>query len=599
MKKALVIFMTLIVSIAALSGCAGSGSGDTSSANSTAASAASASEGSSAVSGDVSQASSDTSSQTSSQTSGSESSYFSDADYKDVTSETPHAEIVFSGSSASISDTTRGTVSDNTVTITSKGIYKISGNSDDVSIVVDDSSKSGNIYLILDNVTMTTSSAPCIYVKNADKVLIQSTGTNSLTFSGSSSAKEDGAVYAKDDVTFSGSGELTLTSNLHGVVCKNDLKITGSKFNVKAESIGLKSEGTVRIGGGTILVESGHDGIQLANDDNDASFYFEQATAAISAGYDGISVKAGDSSKTFTGTVELNGGILTVLTASGQGSDVSKDSSTSQKGIKTDGSITIDQTSLTISAADDAIHSNADITIKSGALVLSSSDDGITASGDITIDGGSIVVTKSYEGIEAENVTINLGIVSVTASDDGINCSGGSDTSSNDDRPWNSGNTNAKLTINGGTVHVNSEGDGLDSNGSIYITGGTVIVEGPSSPGNGAIDKGDGADCVASITGGTVLAIGTSDMAVNFDTGTQCSALVSLSGSDGTYITVDDGSDFSFTANKSYSSIVYSSPYLKEGSSCTITSGDSTAAADFSSGLYYSNVASRGMGGRA
>lgn len=595
MKKALVIFMSLIVSVMAFSGCNSSQSGGNSSAASTESAAVSDSspaETSSGTSGETSQTSSQTS------TAVSESSYFSDADYKDVSSETPHAEIVFSGSEATISDTTRGSVSGKTVTITSKGIYKISGNSDDVSIVIDDSTKSGNIYLILDNVTMTTSSAPCIYVKNADKVLIQSTESSSLTFNGSSSAKEDAAIYAKDDVTINGSGVLNITSNLHGIVCKDDLKITGSTLNVKAESIGIKSEGTVRIGGGTILVESGHDGIQIENDDNDASFYFEKASAVISSGYDGISVKSGDSNKTFTGFVELNGGTLTILTASGKGSDASKDKNTSQKGIKTDGNITIAETLLTISAADDAIHGNANITIKSGQLGLSSSDDGITAAGDLTIDGGAVVITKSYEGLEAENVTINNGTVSVTASDDGINCSGGSDTSSNDDNPWSSGNTSAKLTINNGTVHVDAEGDGLDSNGSIYITGGTVIVEGPSSAGNGAIDKGDSADCVASITGGTVLAIGTSDMAVNFDSGTQCSALVSLSGTSGTVITVNDGSDFSFTSNKSYSSIVYSSPNLKEGSTYTITSGDSTATVDFTSGLYFSNVATRGMGGR-
>lgn len=591
MKKAIVIFMSLLVTVLAFSGCGNSQNTSTSSAAST--NSVTASDTSSDTSSDNSPDASDDTSQTSS-----ESSYFSDADYKDVSSETPNAEVVFSGSEAAISDTTRGSVSGNTVTITSKGIYKISGNSEDVSIVIDDSTKSGNVYLILDNVTMTTSSAPCIYVKNADKVLIQSTGTSSLTFNGSSSAKEDAAVYAKDDVTVSGSGVLNVTSNLHGIVCKNDLKITGSTLNVKADSIGMKSEGTVRIGGGNILVESGHDGIQVESDDNDASFYFEKATAAISSGYDGISVKAGDSNKTFTGFVELNGGTLTVITASGKGSDVSKDKNTSQKGIKTDGDITIAETLLTISAADDAVHSNANITIKSGQLGLSSSDDGITAAGDLTIDGGAVVITKSYEGLEAENVTINNGTVSVTASDDGINCSGGSDTSSNDDNPWNSGNTNAKLTINNGTVHVDAEGDGLDSNGSIYITGGTVIVEGPSSAGNGAIDKGDGVGCVASITGGTVLAIGTSDMAVNFDSGTQCSALVSLSGTSGTTVTVNDGSDFSFTANKSYSSVVYSSPSLKEGSSYTITSGDSSATADFTSGLYYSNVAARGMGGR-
>ena len=584
----------MVVSLTVFSGCGNQGSeGDTSKVSSAAVSDDSKTDNSGEGASPVSDTSSDSSQSTS------ESSYFSDSDYKDMSSETPHAVITLSGSAAELSDSTRGSVSGSTVTITSKGIYKVTGSSQDVSIVIDDSTKSGNVYLILDGVTMTNSSAPCIKVQNADKVIIQCTGDNALTFNSSnSSAKEDAAIYAKDDVTINGSGSLKIKSNLHGIVCKNDLKITDSQLELNADSIGIKSEGTVRIGGGQIAVTSGHDGIQIENDDNDASFYFEKAKLVISSGYDGISVKAGDDNKTFTGTVELNGGILTVITASGSGSDSSKDSNTSQKGIKTDGDLIISETALTVSAADDAIHGNASITINSGTIGLSSGDDGITASGDLTINGGSVVVTKSYEGLEAENITINGGVVGVTASDDGINCSGGSDTTSKDDNPWGSGNTNAKLTINGGEVHVNSEGDGLDSNGSIYITGGTVIVEGPSSAGNGALDKGDGSDCVASITGGTVIAIGTSDMAINFDSGTQCSALVSLSGSEGTTITVDDGSGFTFTANKSFSSVVYSSPELKQGSTYTISAGDSTATADFSSGLYYSEISGRGgMGG--
>ena len=112
---------------------------------------------------------------------------------------------------------------------------------------------------------------------------------------------------------------------------------------------------------------------------------------------------------------------------------------------------------------------------------------------------------------------------------------------------------------------------------------------------NGALDKGDGSGCVASITGGTVLAIGSTDMAVNFGAGTQCSGLVSLSGSSGTKIAVEDGSGFTFTATKSFGCVVYSSPKMSKGNSYTITAGSSSATMDFSSSLYYSNVS--GMGG--
>ena len=590
-KRSFILFLSMVLAAAMISGCSNSSESSTSSAVSNASSVASdTSSTSSAAESTVTETSSDINT----------SDMFSDSDIKSVSSETPNAEIVLSGSSATISDSTRGSFSDGVLTITSKGIYHISGSSEEVSIVVSDSTESGNVYLLLDNVSMTNTSAPCISVTAADKVILQNTGESSLTYTNQdTSAKEDGAVYSKDDMTINGTGTLKINSSLHGVVCKDDLKLANVSLEVAAQNIGIQADTSLRLYASSANVSAGHDAIQLSDSDNDSFLYSENSDITIQSGYDGISVKAEDDSSAFSGYVYLKGGSVNITTASGEGSAASKDSSTSQKGIKTDGNITVTDTDVTISAADDAVHSNAGITIRSGSVEVSSSDDGITASGDLVIDGGTVTVTKSYEGLEAANVTINGGTVSITSSDDGINCAGGSDTTSEDDRPWSTG-SDAKLTINGGSVYVNASGDGLDSNGSIYITGGTTIVEGPSASGNGALDKGDGNGCVASITGGTVLAIGTSDMAVNFDSGTQCSALVSLSGSEGTVISADDGSDFSFTATKSFTSVVYSSSSMSQGSTYTIKADSESAGIDFSSSLYYSNVSSMGggMGGR-
>ena len=587
LKKSAVIFMSLILTVFSLTACTESGG---SSENSSAAS--------SSASGSTDNSDSSSSDSGSSKTTVSSSDVFSDGDFKDVTSEEANAEITLSGSTASISDTTRGSVSDGTVTITSKGIYRVSGSSENVSIVINDNNESGNIYLILDGVTMKNSSNACIYAEACDKLIIQSVGENTLDYTNSDSdAKVDGAIYSKDDVTVNGSGKLDITSSLHGIVCKDDLKITDSQLTVNAESIGIKAGRSLKVGGGNISVTSGHDGVKISDDDNDSSFYYENAAMTVNAGYDGISVKAGNDTADFTGFITMNGGTLDIT--SGGGSDNSKDSSTSQKGIKTDGSITIDGTTLTVSSADDAIHGNAGITISSGTVTVESSDDGITASDDLIIDGGTISVNKSYEGIEGANITINDGTVSIVSSDDGVNTAGGSDSAQTNDDPWNSTSTDAKLTINGGSLYVNAAGDGLDSNGSLYVTGGTVIVEGPTDNGNGALDIGDGNGCVASITGGTVLAIGSTGMAVNFNDGSQCSALVNLSGSEGDTISVDDGSGFTFTATKSFDCVVYSSSSMTQGNSYTITAGSSTASADFSSSLYYSDVSSMGgpMGG--
>lgn len=520
--------------------------------------------------------------------------YFADGDFKDVTSEEPDATITLSGNTGTISDTTRGT-SGSEVTITSKGIYRVSGSAEDVTITVNDDNESGNVYLVLDDVEMTNASSACIYVEASDKVIIQCVGDNKLTYTNSDNSI-DGAIYAKDDITINGTGNLSISSAQHGIVCKNDLKLTGAELTIDAESIGIKAGDSVRVGGGTSDITSGHDGIQVANDSSDSYLYFKDGDMTINAGYDGIDVgdSADSDTDSYSGYISLVSGKLDIT--AGNGSDNSKNSSTSQKGVKCDGDINIADIELSVSSADDAVHGKADIKITSGKLALSTSDDGMSAYSTLSIAGGDITVVKSYEGLEGNYIEISGGNVSVTASDDGLNAAGGSDTSSDDFSPWGSTSTDASLTISGGNVYVNASGDGLDSNGSIYVTGGTVIVEGPTGNDNGALDKGDSSDCVASITGGVVLAIGSTGMAVNFDTGTQCSALVNLSGTSGTEIAVDDGSGFSYTATKDFSCAVYSSPDMSQGNSYTITAGSGSATMDFSSSLYYSDVSSMGGG---
>ncbi|MCR5042343.1 MAG: carbohydrate-binding domain-containing protein, partial [Clostridia bacterium] len=517
--------------------------------------------------------------------------YFADGDFKDVSGETPNAQITLSGNTGTISDTTRGS-SGSTVTVTSKGIYRVTGAGTDVTIEVADTAESGNVYLIFDGVTMANSSSPCVLVSNADKTVITCVGENTLSFDGG--GEYDGAIYAKDDLTINGTGSLSITSGEHGVVCKNDLRITGAVLNVASGSIGLKANDSVCFGGGETTVAAGHDGVQVDSDDGDCYFYIDSGSLTVTAGYDGVDV--GGSNDGFISLIYIVSGAVDI--SAGGGSSHSK-SDTSQKGLRSEQIIVIDGGEVTISSADDSINSSDEIVVTGGELTLATSDDGIHADGHIAISGGSIDILKSYEGIEGYEVTITGGDISVFASDDGISCSGGSDTTSTETMPWmwSQGDSSAILSIKGGSIYVNAEGDGLDSNGSIYVSGGTTIVEGPSSPGNGAIDKGDGASCVCEITGGTVLAIGKSDMAVNFSSGTQCSALVSLSGAAGTEISVGDGSGFTYTATKSFDCIVYSSPFIESGSTCTISAGGASETADFSSSMFYSSVSSMGMGG--
>ena len=180
------------------------------------------------------------------------------------------------------------------------------------------------------------------------------------------------------------------------------------------------------------------------------------------------------------------------------------------KGLKAVETILIHGGEISLDTYDDAIHSDNYIGISDGNISIRSGDDGIHAKSKIIIDGGSISIINALEGLEAIAVSINGGTLELNTSNDGINAGG-------EDNPKNSTNSssgslskeNCILEINGGDIYVNSSGDGLDSNGWIYINGGMTRIDGPSSSRNGAIDATVG----TIMNGGEVIAIGSSEMA--------------------------------------------------------------------------------------
>lgn len=245
--------------------------------------------------------------------------------------------------------------------------------------------------------------------------------------------------------------------------------------------------------------------------------------------------------------------------------------------IKGKDSLTITGGTITLTCTDDAIHSNNAIYIEGGDMTLSSSDDGIHADNTLVISGGTIDIAKCYEGLEAAAISIDGGAISITASDDGINAADGSSSSEGGpgmrggpDMGENSG-SNCSLTINGGTVYVNAGGDGIDSNGYIVMTGGALVVDGPTDNGNGGLDYNN----YFTVTGGYLVVAGSSGMAQNIsDSSTQCGALVAVSGGTaGTPVTMADSDGnviISFTPAKSYNALNISTPDMKTGAVYTI-----------------------------
>ena len=158
--------------------------------------------------------------------------------------------------------------------------------------------------------------------------------------------------------------------------------------------------------------------------------------------------------------------------------------------------------------------------------------------------------------------------------------------------------SNATMTINGGNLFVNTSGDGLDANGSIYINGGTVIISGPTSDGDTAIDF----DSACEIKGGTVMAFGSSGM-LETPTSAENGACIVTSFSSvsaGTQYTLTDSTGktiLSYTPSKAYASAIVYSADISTGNTYTVNAGSVSQSVTVNSAVT-SNASSGAAGGK-
>ncbi|MEN2767514.1 carbohydrate-binding domain-containing protein [Ornithinibacillus xuwenensis] len=287
------------------------------------------------------------------------------------------------------------------------------------------------------------------------------------------------------------------------------------------------------------------------------------------------------------------------------------DDTISTKGIKTGTNLTIFAGTIMIDSLEDALHGDQNVNINGGEVNLSTGDDGIHADSNIVINNGTIAITKSLEGIEGANITIMDGTIHVNAADDGINVNGGStsfeapgmrDTSTSEDtatnQPEPSGETPEEastLLIEGGYLYVNAEGDGLDSNSSIKMTGGTVLVYGPTQSMNGSLDY----DQSFEIEGGILVAAGSSEMVQGIsEESTQNAVIMSFTDFQeaGTSIYVEDDSgnqQLAIAPEKEYQSILISTPDLQNDKTYIFKAGGVLSGENLD-GLYQSAGYSNG-----
>ncbi|MCD8143627.1 MAG: carbohydrate-binding domain-containing protein [Clostridiales bacterium] len=529
--------------------------------------------------------------------------------------------ITLSGDAASC-DGDGVDISGSTVTITAEGCYLLSGTLTDGMIIVNADSQA-KVQLVLNGVTIHSETSAALYVCQADKVFVTlAKGTENALSSGEEYVAIDendidAVIFSKDDLTLNGSGSLTIASpGGHGIVSKDDLVLAGGSYTITAASHGLSANDSIRITGSTVTIAAGKDSIQADNSD-DASLgyvYIADGTFVLTADGDGISasaallieggdftVTAGGGSENGASTAESFADRYDRFQQSGTAtSDTAEDTSTSTKGLKATGDLTITGGTFTIDAADDAVHSNADLTVTGGTFQIATGDDGFHADSALTVTNGTIAISTCYEGLEGQTVEVSGGDIQLTATDDGVNAAGGNDASGAYGG-WNrmdafDTDSDASILISGGNLVISVEGDGIDSNGYLTITGGTIYVYGPTYTGNGALDYGISAE----ITGGVFVALGASGMAENFTSATQGAIMVNASGAEGSVVQLldSDGTELlSVTAEKSFGCVQISTPELAQGETYTLAVDGTSTELTLSSLIYSGNSGATGTGG--
>ena len=433
---------------------------------------------------------------------------------------------------------------DGSLYITGGGTYVVSGTLTDGSIIVDAYSAS-KVWILLNGVDITCSDNACIRIDEADKVFLTlAEGTENTLESGTEYSEAaladgtDGVIFAHEDLTINGSGSLTVTGGWkHGIAANDDLVITGGTITVDAAADAIHANDSLRIKDASITVTAGDDGIVVAKENS--YLYIESGT-------------------------------------------------------------------IDITSADDGIHTAGDITIIGGSFTITAGDDGIHSDTAIDISDGRILITECYEGIEAIYIDITGGDITIYPSDDGLNANGSSSngfgfggmggpgggrsetetTSETEETASEDGEELTYIRISGGTITVINEtgrdADGLDSNGDLYITGGTIWVSLLGDGSNSALDYGSENGGVCEISGGTIIACGGSSMAETFDsTSSQCSILYNLTNGceAGTTVSLTDGDGtilLTWDVPCSFSSVVISCPAMQLGETYQIITGDSS-----------------------
>ena len=487
-------------------------------------------------------------------------------------------------------------------TIVAGGTYVLRGVLQNGRITVD-VGKDETVQLTLEGATLSSESGAAIYIVSADETrIVMSEGTSNRVTGGGSAVDAGGrsdadkaAIFSADDLWIGGSGSLEVESSAgNGIQCKDDLEVMGGIVSVVASGDGIRARDSIVIDASRVTVVASGDGLRASNDEDP-----ERGTMVIESGV--IDVTAGEDGLQAETDLIVRGGEIVISAGGGSahatetrrdpwGRWMGDSDGPSQKGMKAGVELLISGGAIEIDSADDGIHSDDLMIIDGGTLSISSGDDGIHADTQLVINGGDIVIAESYEGIESSVITLNGGTIRLSSRDDGINAAGGDDGLPGGGRPgWGRFETTGthQLFIHGGWVTIEAGGDGIDVNGPITMTAGTVIVHGPTTSMNGALDYSGSFD----LSGGVLVALGSAGMAqAPSATSAQNSVAITfgatLAAGQLIHIESADGDELVTVApKKAVQSAVISLPDLTGGEGYTIYTGG-TSTGTVTDGLY-------------
>ncbi|MDO4900190.1 carbohydrate-binding domain-containing protein [Actinomyces sp.] len=374
-----------------------------------------------------------------------------------------------------------------TITITAAGTYVLTGELTDGEVIVN--ADDAEVRLVLGGASITNADGPAIDIQDAGSaVVVLAAGSENTLVDGETYADAPtAALFSSDTVVLTGTGSLNVTGRHNDAISsKNGLVIQGAPtLTVDAVDDGIRGKDYLVISGGTITITADGDGLKSTEDDDETMGF-------IALGGADITITSGDDGVSATTDVTVEGTTLSVAAGGGHANATPEADFGGTPGQQ-------DQQAATDTATDDEDESAVDDADK---------PKGVNAGVSYTQASGTVTLDAADEGLQGAFINIAGGALTITSGDDGINATNGDYVIEGHENVDSESDDGSVLTISGGQVQVSfTYSDGIDSNGSAYVTGGQVVISGQAGSMDGAVDV-NGESQLIGVTGSPSVSAG-------------------------------------------------------------------------------------------